>query len=854
MKKAFFAILTLSVLLTACKTPQAIVDVPVEIRTLDTLTIQPDEDESTYEEGVSEKVYHASHSHAFDLIHTTLELRFDWEKETVSGKADLTLKPWFYPQQYLVLDAKGFEINSIKMTQTSEVLVFDYDQQQITIDLERLYTNKEEVEISIDYTAFPSVTGGSSAITSDKGLYFIDPRDDDPDKPTQIWTQGETESNSKWFPTIDKPNERCTQEMFVTVESKYKTLSNGKFMGSVEEGDGMRTDHWVMDQPHAPYLFMLAIGEYAVVRDQWEGIPLSYWVEPDYEDYAKDIFDHTPEMLTFFSEKFNYKYPWPKFDQIIVRDYVSGAMENTTSVVFGEFVQKTKRELIDNSNDLIVAHEMMHHWFGDLVTCESWSNLTLNEGFANYAEYLWLEHQDGKDAADHHLYDEQNGYFMGYGDFHPLIHYSFESREDMFDAHSYNKGGAVLHMLRNQIGDEAFWAGLHKYLVDNEYSAVEVDELRLAFEDVTGLDLNWFFDQWYLSTGHPELDIDYTWDKTEQLLTFTVDQIQDEEDFPKVFTIPTSIDIYTASGVERKELNIDEGSEKYEFIVSETPYLVVFDPDHTLLAKIYYTKGMGEYAYQYEHAKTFYDRHEAINELRFETDSEMAVSVLKLALKDPYWYIRQMAIGALEDVDLKEGEIKAIAGMVREDPHSSVRRRALELLQAKEYDQIVSIAADVLEKEQAYPVVSSALTVLDAADPLMAAKYIGKLEKDNSPAIIGAISSIYANTGDVKYLPYFESKMDKLEGMAAMEFYPNYIRLSQEGGDDLLDAALNKMHARATDMNVAIFQRIGAAKAIYDVKESSSNLAVRNKMEEFLTDIKEKETNEQLKQFYIQTF
>ncbi|MEL7163492.1 MAG: M1 family metallopeptidase, partial [Bacteroidota bacterium] len=337
-------------------------------------------------------VYRATYKRTHDLLHTKLDLRFDWPREQVIGTATLTLTPLFSPSNQLVLDAKGFDFKSIK-TASDQTLSYDYggEKQQVTIALDREYKRGEEYTLVIDYVATPEQSGGSSAITSDKGLFFINPRGEEGDKPQQIWTQGETENNSRWFPTIDKPNERCTQEMYVTVEDRFKVLSNGTLMEEKTNGDGTTTFYWKMDLPHAPYLFMLAIGEFDVVEDEkWNGIPVNYWMEKGWKDHAKDIYPYTPEMLTFFSDVTGVKYPWPKYSQVAVRDYVSGAMENTSAVIFGEFMHGTKRDLIDvETNEKIVAHEMFHHWFGDYVTCESWSNLTLNEGFANYSEYLW---------------------------------------------------------------------------------------------------------------------------------------------------------------------------------------------------------------------------------------------------------------------------------------------------------------------------------------------------------------------------------------------------------------------------------------------------------------------------------
>ena len=218
--------------------------------------------------------------------------------------------------------------------------------------------------------------GGSAAITSDKGLYFINPKGEDPNVMPQIWTQGETEASSVWFPTIDAPNVKTTQEMFITVKDKYTTLSNGKFLGSTKNENGTRTDHWKQDLPHAPYLFMMTVGEFKVIKDSYtrkngEKMPVNYYVEKEWESSAQAIFGETPAMIKYFSELLDLEFPWDKYHQVVVRDYVSGAMENTGAVIFGDYAYKTERELLDENDQSTIAHELFHHWFGDLVTAES---------------------------------------------------------------------------------------------------------------------------------------------------------------------------------------------------------------------------------------------------------------------------------------------------------------------------------------------------------------------------------------------------------------------------------------------------------------------------------------------------
>ena len=378
--------------------------------------------------------YRGSDKRDWDLLHTKLAVSFDWEKRYLYGKATLTLKPYFYEQERLELDAKGMTINRITVGKSP--LKYQYDGQKIKISLRELYERADTLVIFIDYTSKPyeREIGGSEAIEEDRGLYFINADGLDPSKPKQIWTQGETEASSVWMPTIDSPNEKCTQEIAITVAENFNSLSNGTLTSSINNNDGNRTDTWVMNQPHSPYLFMMAIGEFEVIKDQWNGLPVSYHLEKGFGQYANSIFGNTPEMMQFFSDKLDYPYPWPKYDQIVVRDYVSGAMENTSASLYMERLNATDRDLIDYNWDDIIAHELFHQWFGDLVTCESWSNLTLNEGFASYAEYLWNEYKYGLDEADYSFLLEQEGYMDdAEKEVKQLIRYHYTTSEDMFD-------------------------------------------------------------------------------------------------------------------------------------------------------------------------------------------------------------------------------------------------------------------------------------------------------------------------------------------------------------------------------------------------------------------------------------
>ena len=841
--------------------------IEVEHRELDTMVVSaPRMDESDTEEEKTYELdpYNSSPLRSNDLLHTKLDLRFNWEEEEVIGTATLDFKPFFYDTDQLILDAKDFEFRKVAFADSNEDLEYEYDGQVLTIDLGKTFTKKDKYTIVVEYTAHPAATGGSAAITSDQGLFFINPKGQEANKPQQIWTQGETEWNSRWFPTIDKPNERCTQELALTVEDRFITLSNGLLEKSTKNSDGTRTDIWKMDQPHAPYLFMVAVGEFAKVQDKWKGIDVDYYVEPEYKEDARAIFSNTIEMLEFFSEKLGVDYPWDKYAQIVVRDYVSGAMENTTSVIFGEFVQKHTRELIDDHNEKIIAHEMFHHWFGDYVTCESWANLTMNEGFANYSEYLWLEHKYGVEEADYHMLGEWNGYLgSSRSGVHPLIHFGYEDKEDMFDAHSYNKGGSVLHMLRQYIGDEAFWAGLNKFLKDNAYTAVEAHDLRLAYEAVTGKDLNWFFNQWYFEEGHPELQISKLYDSETKELLLTVEQIQDPTRSAPIFQLPVKVDIYQPNGGKTTEnIWIDQRVQEFKFEVDEKPALVNFDADKSMLSEITYEKSLDELVFQYKNGPKFFDRFEALNGLR-ASDGEEAQATINSALDDSFWAIRGLAINAC---DSSEAVVAKLRKLAANDKHSYVRSLALDKLSEVGDEAAKEIAVNAIEKDSAYHVIGSGLYLLYTLDEQAALTYAEEMQDESNAQILELLEIIFGESGDPKYLPFFENNLDGVEGYSAISFINSYQALATVAGLEEAEKAAKKLNAIALDLGQSPWRRVASTKSLHDMRtnfeeqvQASSDTAEQEKLNakikelsEMIEKIKSVETDEQIKALYDQ--
>jgi aminopeptidase N len=728
------------------------------------------------------KTYRSSADRLFDLLHTRLEVSFDWENQYVLGKATLDLTPYFYPQDELVLDAKNFDIKEIHLANSSQSLDYKYDGNQLRIQLAKTYKKGENLSLFIEYVAKPNEgpVGGSAAISMDKGLYFINPTNSVEGKPQQIWTQGETESNSRWFPTIDKPNERCTQEIYVTVEDRFTTLSNGLLMSSKKNSDGTRTDYWKMDIPHAPYLFMLAIGEYAVVKEKWENIELGYYVEPEYQPYAKDIFAHTPEMLSFFSKLTGVKYPWPKYAQAVVRDYVSGAMENTTASIFGEFVQKTDRQLIDNSNESIVAHELFHHWFGDYVTCEGWSNLTINEGFATYSEYLWKENKYGRDAAEYHRLNSLRGYVSSTKNMgtRPIIDHYYGNKENMFDAHSYNKGALVLHMLRQQIGEEAFFEGIQKFLKTRALKSAEIDDLRLIYEEITGRDLGLFFNQWLKSAGHPILEVKTTYDAPGSRVLITVEQVQNPEENLAVFQFPLIVSVQTTTMTEQivQTLEVNQRKQEFEIRVPSNYHFVRIDTTHTLLAEINRSLSVEELIYQFENYKDFNDRFSALNKLSGNYSPEVQ-KVFSDALEDPFWAIRSKALGEVS-ITGNERLIAKVKEMAKMDAHASVRAKALKILGDLEDEDFLEIFHDrALDEKESFVVVNAAIEALQKIDQSTAEKMADLFVNVYDPTLLSTIAGIYAKSRNKDYFDFFKSNLTTIDPFSSFSFYKSYEEL-----------------------------------------------------------------------------
>ena len=756
------------------------------------------------------QTYRSSVTKVNDLVHTKLELMPNFEKKEMQGTATLSIHPHFYPVDSLILDAKYMRIVSVDLLSTTRksdynlvtslALSYGYDSTKLRIQLNKTYTAKDTYTVRIVYVAQPEKVKGkaSKAITDNKGLYFIGPDNQDPEKPVQLWTQGETQDASCWFPTIDAPNQKTTQELEVTVEAKYKTISNGFMAGSIPleiDGKAYRKDYWKQDKPHAPYLFALVVGDFAEVKDHYGDMPVNYYVEHEYEPYARLVFGNTPEMIDFYSTILQTPYAWDKYHQVVVRDFVSGAMENTGCVVHYDKLQHNSRQHLDNPTEDIIAHELFHHWFGDLVTCESWSNLPLNESFATYGEYLWDEYKYGRDEADDKLDDFRNSYLdeAGYKQVN-LIRYDYEDQEDMFDAHSYQKGGLVLHMLRKYVGDEAFFSSLALYLKRYQYQTVEMSQLRTCFEEVTGQDLNWFFNQWFFGKGHAHLDVNLQRSGSNMVI-----HLKQREN---TMRLPVAVDVIKADGSSvRHIVVIDKDTQTIVIRNVDASAAVVFDAENQILGETDIQASKKEWMLQFEHAPLAFHTMEAFQKLmrNEQTDAFQKSELCNIMLQHPFHRCREMGLSFINKEHFTPEALVAFGDMVRkmslDDKKASVRKACVTLL----YNNGDEVALEMMLKDSSYSVLKKALQYFARLNPADAYKF-ATAHRDDKDVLMQEIMYTTIGKYSKKFeLDFFLGRIEKAafkDATAIASGLANYLVYNQPvQATEALDS-LNKMANR----------------------------------------------------------
>src|SRR5215472_9545094 len=576
----------------------------------------------------------------YDLQHSKVVMRFDIGQKKVIGDVTHTVAVLVLGTEEVSFDSVGLQIQSVTVNRATAR--FETTDTKLKVFLPKSAKPGEKLDIEIKYEARPT-----------KGLYFILPDKDYPERPVQIWTQGESEDTRYYLPTYDYPNDRLTTETILTVPAQWKTISNGKLVSVKDVGDGLKVWTWRESLPSSTYLFTIVAGELVEVKDTWRSVPVTYYAPKDRGDRLNPSYSRTPAMIELFSKKLGVDYPWEKYAQVMVDEFVAGGMENSSATTnTADSLQHPKLvPKYQENQDPLIAHELGHQWFGDMVTTKDWGNIWLNEGFATFMETVWAESHYGKDTADYERWQNSREWFAMRSLYaKPIVRYDFEDSEE-FDGNAYGKGGWVLYMLRHQLGEQAFYAGLKHYLEVNRGKNVVTSDLIKAIEEATHTSLDQFFQQWVYGAGAPKFEVSYTYDEAKKQVAMTVKQAQTREGRVGLFNVPMDVEITTAGGARLYPIHVTQESEVFTFPADSAPLMVLFDKGTQILKSMEFKKDKKELLYQLKNATEVADRADAVEDLSKIKGDDSVVAALGDALRnDKSSGVRRTAAEALGEI------------------------------------------------------------------------------------------------------------------------------------------------------------------------------------------------------------
>ncbi len=636
---------------------------------------------------------HYARDRDFDVQHVKLDLNVDPEEKKLDGTVHITLTPIIDNVTRLEFDAVELDIKDVKLS-TGKISSFENTGRKLIVYLDKALKTAQNVILSIRYSGEPR-----------RGLYFIGPDKAYPDRPHQAWTQGEDEDSRYWFPSYDYPNERATSEMSVTVPTKYTAISNGLLLDTKEEkAKGTKTYHWKQEVPHSNYLTSMVVGEFAVIKEKLEDLELQYYVPKGREEDVKRSFEKTPKMIGFFNEYFGLKYPYPKYAQVVVADFIFGGMENISATTLTERTLHDKRAHLDFTSDDLVSHELAHQWWGDLITCRDWSHGWLNEGFATYCETLFKEHDLGKEEASYFMIQEFETYVEEDSERYrrPIVDKNYIEPTELFDRHLYQKGGLVLHTLRYVLGEDLFQKGLQNYANTFREKVVETSDFRRAMEDATGRSLEGFFDQWVYHGGHPEFKVAYDWDDNGKIAKLSVSQTQNAGDeTPAVFQTPVDISFTLSKGIQTKRVMITQREETFYISLPEKPKDVEFDPGNWVLKTLSFDKPKTMLLYQLQNDKNAVGRVKAAQRLAKYSSEDVVDSLKTVVIKDAFWGVQAEAAKALGTIRTTSALKALIAGL--KTKHPKARRAVVKALgEFKDEDSAKTLIGVLEEGDASY--------------------------------------------------------------------------------------------------------------------------------------------------------
>ena len=655
-----------------------------------------------------ESTTHYTPEKDFHTQHVKIELLLDISRKRIAGSCTLTIVPIRPGLNRILLDACNMEIYEVSLDGSK--CEFEYNQEKLTVDPLAPLSGGHTVKIA--YSSTPS-----------EGIYFIEPDKEHPEKEVQAWTHSEAEFARHWFPCYDNPNDKFTSEVLLTVPKGFRVISNGKLVSEQEDGD-TATFHWKEELPHPSYLTSFVAGRFGELKQEAEGVQLQYYFPESKRADVLRYFGETPRMIKVFTEVTGVRYPYSKYAQTTVEDFIFGGMENfnATTLTMLYYPDANSEEDFQASYSTpnrnptnLVAHELAHQWFGDLVTCVDWSHAWLNEGFADYMQAMYIERTRGVDQFRWDMSVKADSFFEEDADEfrRPTVEKDFVYADDLFGMAIYAKGAWMLHELRHVLGDGAFFEGITSYLKAHSFSNADTHDFRKSMEEASGRSLEEFFEQSFLKTGYPEFEIEYAWDEASKMATLRIRQTQKLEMQTPIFKLPCDIVMYVDGARMKKTVMLDSGDQTFSFSLASKPTILEFDPEHWLLKKVQFRKSVELLVDQLEGSADASSRAEAARNLG-EAKASTAVGALgRAAKKAQFWDVNASALRALGEIGTSEA-LSALLGAGM--PADRRTRRALaEALGNFKDESARSLLITLLQTDQSpYVRCESALSLAKA--------------------------------------------------------------------------------------------------------------------------------------------
>ncbi len=691
--------------------------------------------------------FHFARDRAFDLIHTRLEVSFNETERSIAGKVTNRCTPLLPEQRYLILDAVGLKVENIS-DPTGNSLPFEQFEGKLKIDLGLPYKTVDTFLVIIAYSGRPQA-----------GVYFVQPDAKYPRKRRQIWTQSEDENARFWIPTYDYPNDRATSEILVTVPEKYLAVSNGELVSDTRAG-GKRTFHWRENVPHVTYLSSIVTGEYEMysdtatlrVENQIKVVPLLYYHPPGEKEKSIRSFGKTAKMMRFFSERIGVPYPYEKYSQATIDEFMYGGMENISATTQTERTLHDRLAHQDFKSEGLVAHELAHQWWGDLLTCRDWSQAWLNEGFATYFDALFQEYDLGPDEMPVEMGESRTSYLNEDKTYRRSIVTQYYSHpHDLFDRHLYAKGAWVLHMLRVYLGEEFWWKGIKRYCEKHYAENVVTADFQKAMEEASGKNLDWFFQQWIYKGGYPELKIGTRWDDTAKVTKISVEQVQKTDSLTPLFRFRLPVVVTAGGQTVSDTFWVSQKEEVFYVRTSERPKMVEIDPRLTVLKKVDFERSEEALRHQLKNSPIAESRREAAEVLSKYRSDETAEALADAAKADRFYDVRREAAGALGEIRGAKAKMGLFEAL--KDGDSRVRKMGVEALaKYKDDGEAIAKLKQIFAVDTSYAVVAEALTAFSKLAPPDAFEFLqkGLLRSSHNEVISAAALRGLAELKDLK--------------------------------------------------------------------------------------------------------